>query len=464
MKKSFFESWFAAHAKVPLRDEFEIAKAKITVNFSLFFFLMTVAMIPVISTYDIAVFAALNFAALVFYIIPLALLRFGYAYTSAATVLCLSLIFVATMNGLMNNGALSLTVTIWYYLILLFAGYVLPPRRSLALLASVFAIAASMSVARFFRLIDFNPFYDSRKDALMACACLVIAFPLAAKLIGEYARTKREAVSQLHKTIESKNSILGVVAHDLRNSVGSIQSVLDLIDMELEEGNTEGAVKLLEVIREASGASMDQISELVDAAEMDQGDKPMIVEPVDFTAFLDSALGTCLPSAKKKEVNVSFDSPSQPIIVEINKMKFTRVVANLLSNAVKFTHTGGTIHVCIGTDSEGAALLSVSDNGVGIPEELRDKLFDRFTSSGRPGTEQERSFGLGMSIVKELVERHRGSIWFETSVDEAHHGTSFHIRLPAASHAQLPESALPNISKLSPARKRLSGFQEDWVD
>jgi two-component system sensor histidine kinase VicK len=116
----------------------------------------------------------------------------------------------------------------------------------------------------------------------------------------------------------------------------------------------------------------------------------------------------------------------EEIYVEFDDMKLMQAVNNLISNAIKFTPKGGIITVCL-TDKDKTVLITVADNGIGIPQKYHDTLFDKFTRARRPGLNGEPTTGLGMSIIKTIVEWHRGQIWFES---EENKGSTFYIEIP----------------------------------
>jgi two-component system sensor histidine kinase VicK len=121
-----------------------------------------------------------------------------------------------------------------------------------------------------------------------------------------------------------------------------------------------------------------------------------------------------------------FDAVEDEIFVEIDEYKFNQVLNNLISNAIKFTADGGTITIRI-VKGESNVLITVADNGIGIPEKYHANLFKKFTKARRPGLKGEPSVGLGMSIIKTIVEWHGGKIWFESKVGE---GSTFYIEMP----------------------------------
>jgi two-component system sensor histidine kinase VicK len=106
--------------------------------------------------------------------------------------------------------------------------------------------------------------------------------------------------------------------------------------------------------------------------------------------------------------------------------KFMQVINNLISNAIKFTPDGGEITVAL-EEKEESVLIKVADTGIGFLEKYHATLFEKFTQTRRTGIKGEPSVGLGMSIVKTIVEWHQGKIWFESQEDK---GTTFYIELP----------------------------------
>ena len=120
------------------------------------------------------------------------------------------------------------------------------------------------------------------------------------------------------------------------------------------------------------------------------------------------------------------ESTSEKIFIAIDADKFFQVINNLISNSIKFTHDDGVISLRV-EEKKKTILITVQDNGIGIPKKYHDGLFDKFTKARRPGIRGEESVGLGMSIIKTIVEWHTGKIWFES---EENKGTTFYVEIP----------------------------------
>src|SRR6185503_7822197 len=112
--------------------------------------------------------------------------------------------------------------------------------------------------------------------------------------------------------------------------------------------------------------------------------------------------------------------------LHINREKIWRVISNLISNAIKFSPVDSVIKVKA-IQKQGNVVIAVKDHGIGIPDNMKDKVFNMFTNAKRPGTIGEKSFGLGLSISKQIIEKHSGKIWFDSVQDK---GTTFYISLP----------------------------------
>ena len=121
-----------------------------------------------------------------------------------------------------------------------------------------------------------------------------------------------------------------------------------------------------------------------------------------------------------------FQKESEHVFVNSDDVKFLQIINNLLSNAVKWSPAGSTIEIGVQESAE-QVVVSVSDRGVGIPEQLQAHVFQRNSIASRPGLNGEKSIGMGLYIVKKLVNLLQGNIWFESKVNE---GTTFFIRLP----------------------------------
>ncbi|MDX5320494.1 MAG: HAMP domain-containing histidine kinase, partial [Bacteroidota bacterium] len=128
--------------------------------------------------------------------------------------------------------------------------------------------------------------------------------------------------------------------------------------------------------------------------------------------------------AEEKQQNIEVSGEIIPALV--NRDQIWRVVNNLLNNAIKFSPLGTTIYVKVHKEGK-EAIVSIKDQGIGMPEDMKDKVFNMFAGAGRSGTSGEKTFGLGLPICKQIMDAHKGKIWFESKEGK---GSTFFLSFP----------------------------------
>lgn len=228
------------------------------------------------------------------------------------------------------------------------------------------------------------------------------------------------ANDELKRGVLEKDRILRAVAHDLRNPIGGIASLSLAIG---EDTLTDDQKEMISLINETAMDTLALINEILEAT----GGEPekAVKEAVDINALLNKSVGLLRFKAAEKRQTIELKLLDHPEKLVINREKIWRVMSNLISNAIKFSPENSPIEVSI-TDQKYDIIISVTDHGIGIPEEIQPKIFNMFSEAKRPGTAGEKSFGLGLSISKQILEDHKGSIWFESQKGA---GTTFFIRL-----------------------------------
>ncbi len=155
-------------------------------------------------------------------------------------------------------------------------------------------------------------------------------------------------------------------------------------------------------------------------------DEKLVKEKLDLRSLLYDSVELLQFKASDKQQQIVFESDNTPITVEVNHEKIWRVLNNLIVNAIKFSHINGIIKVAI-KHNNARVLISIADNGIGIPTEQKDAVFEMFTAAKKVGTDGEQPFGLGLSISKKIIDMHGGRIWFESNAGQ---GTIFYVELP----------------------------------
>ena len=148
-------------------------------------------------------------------------------------------------------------------------------------------------------------------------------------------------------------------------------------------------------------------------------------ESTEMNSFIKECLKTHELHGKEKMIQFQFKSNVEKIYHDINRDKMKRVLSNLISNAIKFSYEKSIIEINLYRENR-KTLILIKDHGVGIPEDLQSSLFEKFSLARRVGTREENSIGLGMSIVKEIIDKHGAKIKVES---EEHKGTSIYIEL-----------------------------------
>ena len=238
------------------------------------------------------------------------------------------------------------------------------------------------------------------------------------------AELERMRVMELERAEEEKAQLLAGIAHELRTPLTAARGNLDLAVRSLTRGKTERVVPLLGSTREA----LDRLSRLTaDLVQVSRGDTLQFERNLlDLCGIVSQACMWAQPSASAKGVQLIADTSIDAIRREGNADALLSVFGNLLSNAVRYTPTGGTVRVQYGQNG-GEAWVDVLDTGIGIPEEVRDKIFERFYRSTDARKMDAQGLGLGLTLVQQIVNAHDGRIELES---EPGKGSRFRVILP----------------------------------
>jgi signal transduction histidine kinase len=241
--------------------------------------------------------------------------------------------------------------------------------------------------------------------------------------IGEQKDKLEFAMGELEKSNTDKERILKVVAHDLRNPISGINSLANtIINDDMPDEDEKHNITLIE---KASANSLTLINEL-----MELEFRPELINLDKKLVDINEAVKQCVPLmqliADKKKQNLQLSPLATPLSINIDKEKIERMLNNLIGNAIKFSPVGEKIMVGL-EQKDKKVLITVKDNGIGIPPEMQNEIFNTFSTTRRKGTAGEKSFGLGLSICKQIVKAHNGKIGVQS---EAGKGSVFFIELP----------------------------------
>lgn len=244
--------------------------------------------------------------------------------------------------------------------------------------------------------------------------------------VAEDYSNRRDKDQNMETLAAKKDSIMEILAHDLAGPLNNIKDIASLLADELKGHNHPKLDKLIGMIEKTSERSIRLIREFVKAEFLQSEKSELVKERVDIVAKMKEVIEQYQESEHEIQKKFRLKTSDETIFVKIDVYKFTQVTNNLISNSIKFTKDGGEITLTL-EDKQDKTLISVADNGIGIPAKYHENLFDKFNKARREGLKGEPSVGLGMSIIKTIVEWHNGKIWFESKENE---GSIFYIELP----------------------------------
>ena len=227
----------------------------------------------------------------------------------------------------------------------------------------------------------------------------------------------------IKKFANKKNSALTILAHDLRGPLGIANTLTQALNKKIED---PFIVNQLQTVSKILKQAIYMIGDLTDREFLETTEADLVKERVDIAIKLRDYIQECQNSEDIARREFRFSSSHENIFIHLDEAKFMQIVNNLISNSLKFTREDGKIQLKI-EDKQDSVIFAFSDNGIGIPEQYHSTLFQKFTAARRKGLQGEPTIGLGLSIVKTIVEWHQGSIWFESKEGE---GTTFFVEIP----------------------------------
>lgn len=238
------------------------------------------------------------------------------------------------------------------------------------------------------------------------------------------AAAERDARSEAEAAVATREELLAIVSHDLRNPLGAIVTGASLLleRASLAGSEAERTRKLAQIILRSADWMNRLIADLLDLAQIQAGKLSVELKPQDIEGLVSESVEMLLPIAAAKEIQDLKGTVSAGLHALCDRERVLQILSNLVGNATKFTPAGGSITIDA-RPSGNEALFFVRDTGQGIPDEELPHVFDRFWQSEKAN---HAGIGLGLSIVKGLVEAHGGRLWVESTLGE---GTTFFFTL-----------------------------------
>lgn len=239
------------------------------------------------------------------------------------------------------------------------------------------------------------------------------------------AEELQQRVAELRELDENRNHFLAMLAHELRNPLAPISNALQFFKL---SGPASGDAAALRAIIERQLAHMTRlIDDLLDVSRVTRNHLALQCEPIDFTAVVQQAIEASRPDIERRQHHLALSLLDGPLMVNGDAVRLSQAITNLLNNAAKFTPRGGQIS--LRTDLEGTHVVTrIRDNGRGIPPDKREKIFEPFVQLDQSLERTESGLGIGLSLVRRIVELHDGTITAASA--GLGHGSEFTLRLP----------------------------------
>jgi len=235
----------------------------------------------------------------------------------------------------------------------------------------------------------------------------------------------RESEIRLSKLNATKDKFFSIIAHDLKSPFNAILGFSNLMINQLREKDFDGVEKYADIIQQASMRAIDLLMNLMEWSRSQTGRMEFNPELIDIGKLTRYIIELLIDSADQKSISIKLKiAPNVSVVAD--KAMLSTVLRNIISNGIKFTNQGGEISIS-SERRQNEMIVSVKDNGVGIDDKDKGKLFRIDQIYSRSGTLKEKGTGLGLILCKDFIEKHGGKIWFES---EKGVGSTFYFSIP----------------------------------
>ena len=242
--------------------------------------------------------------------------------------------------------------------------------------------------------------------------------------LKEQARYLETAREELKRADKMKDQFLAVLSHELRNPLGAIRNGLYL----LQEGRAEDPKRIHDMMDRQLRQLLRLMEDLLEVSRITSGKVVLKREALELETMVRDAVDSSRTSIDSMGHHLAIHLPPEPVTIRGDRVRLAQVFSNLLSNAAKFTPRGGEIALDAAADN-GSVVIRVRDNGIGIPPDMVERVFEMFTQADRSASRQNAGLGIGLSLVRGLVEAHGGSV--RASSGGPGTGSEIEVRLPA---------------------------------
>jgi len=350
--------------------------------------------------------------------------RFQIAITAAAILLFnISTLFDATMNTRVIIGGIGIFVIYLLPTIIYFTEKEKSFFKTFYVLCYMaFEILIIIRIVHRYRypqdLIIATDTFDSFYSICLFLLALI-------GIVGFLLLVKEKQDHKIKKLLNDKNQFFSIISHDLRGPLGSSVSLSEILIENIEQYSRQEIKEISELLHDSNKNIYKLLENLLDWSRVQTGMITFNPKNVLLNALIEENIELSKNVALNKNINITFES-DYLVEAEADKNMISTILRNLLSNAIKFTDKNGEIKVKLHKTNQKVE-ISIADNGIGVPDYIKDKLFKINGKVLQKGTENELGSGLGLLLCKEFVNVHHGKIWVES---EQGKGSTFRFTLP----------------------------------
>jgi signal transduction histidine kinase/ActR/RegA family two-component response regulator len=266
--------------------------------------------------------------------------------------------------------------------------------------------------------------------------------------------------SDLQQAAQQKDEFLAVLAHELRNPLAPIRTALQLIAVAGDDAARRS--RACTIMDRQLRQMVRLVDDLLDVSRITRGRIELQKQPTELAAVLQNAIETSRPMIEGNGHELTVTFPRDPVVIDADPTRLAQVFSNLLNNAARYTPRGGQIVVAVDAAPAGA-IVRVRDTGIGVPQDALPRIFDMFVQVDRSFERSSSGLGIGLTLVKRLVEMHGGTV--DAHSDGPGTGTEFVVRLPTiAGEQRMPGDDRAQAPMTTPARPRRILVADDNED
>jgi len=285
---------------------------------------------------------------------------------------------------------------------------------------------------RYYSMLSGNPIFDDKGNFVYGIYCRrnITDFIRKEQMLREtqeqLLKLEREKNESLEKALEMKDEFLSLISHEFRTPLNVINSAIQTLNFIYANEMTDKVKEYMGIIRQNTNRQLRLVNNLLDITRANAGSIKVNKKNIDIVFLTEAIIESVYEFSSQKGISITFVSSFLEKIIALDDEKYERIILNLLSNAIKFTPKGKSINVKVYSIEENVC-IDVKDNGIGIPQDKIDIIFDKFGQVDSSLSRQAEGSGIGLSLVKKFVEALGGSISVKSKIGE---GSTFTILLP----------------------------------